>query len=358
VRVATATVVVLAVLLTGSPAASASQADLDRARRRANAAAAEYAKSQSRLARVQGELAALEARSEATRTVLSSLEVSVREVAIARFMRSGQSAGSEVEFDASDATASVRYAALARMLTAGSSDAIDAYRAASEDLEVTESRMAAAREEAEAIAARAKRDVAATSRELDRLQKLEAERIAREKAEAERRRRAAAASSSSPSRPPPSGGGGGSARNVVLGSGAWICPVQGPRAFSNDWGQPRSGGRRHQGTDILSPRGTPVVAPVSGVARIHNSGLGGKSFYLNGSDGNTYFGTHLDSYSGNSGQVAAGTVLGYVGNTGNARGGPTHLHFEIHPGGGGTAHLAPHVPFVRPPWRGTRRPRG
>ncbi|HEX2063230.1 MAG TPA: M23 family metallopeptidase, partial [Acidimicrobiales bacterium] len=105
-------------------------------------------------------------------------------------------------------------------------------------------------------------------------------------------------------------------------------------AFTNDWGQPRSGGRRHQGNDILSPRGTPVVASVAGTVRGHNSGLGGISYYLNGADGNTYFGTHLDRLSGVSGRVAAGTVIGYVGNTGNARGGPPHLHFEIHPGGG------------------------
>ncbi len=113
-----------------------------------------------------------------------------------------------------------------------------------------------------------------------------------------------------------------------------MCPVQGPRAFSNDWGQPRSGGRRHQGNDILSPRGTPVVASVSGTVRGHNSSLGGLSDYLKGDDGNTYFGTHLDSLSGASGRVAQGAVLGTVGDSGNARGGPTHLHFEIHPGGG------------------------
>jgi murein DD-endopeptidase MepM/ murein hydrolase activator NlpD len=120
-----------------------------------------------------------------------------------------------------------------------------------------------------------------------------------------------------------------------------MCPVQGPRAFTNDWGQPRSGGRRHQGTDILSPRGTPVVASVSGSVRGHNSSLGGISYYLNGDDGNTYFGTHLDSLAGVSGRVSQGTVVGYVGNTGNARGGPTHLHFEIHPGGGGPVNPYP-----------------
>lgn len=129
----------------------------------------------------------------------------------------------------------------------------------------------------------------------------------------------------------------------VIGSGEWVCPVQGPRAFTNDWGQPRSGGRRHQGTDILSPRGTPIVANVSGTVSPHNSGLGGISYYLRGDDGNTYFGTHLDRLSGASGRVSAGTVIGFNGNSGNARGGPTHLHFEIHPGGGGPVNPYPTV---------------
>jgi peptidoglycan LD-endopeptidase LytH len=120
----------------------------------------------------------------------------------------------------------------------------------------------------------------------------------------------------------------------VLGSGSWICPVQGPRAFSDDFGDPRSGGRSHQGNDIMAPRGTPVVASVAGTVKGHNSSLGGISYYLNGDDGNTYFGTHLDRLSGASGRVAAGTVIGYVGSTGNASASAPHLHFEMHPGGG------------------------
>jgi murein DD-endopeptidase MepM/ murein hydrolase activator NlpD len=110
--------------------------------------------------------------------------------------------------------------------------------------------------------------------------------------------------------------------------------VAGPHAFSNDFGDPRAGGRQHQGNDILSPRGTPVVAPVSGSVRRHDNGAGGIAFYLDGDDGNQYYGAHLQSYAGLNGQVDQGTVIGYVGNTGDAAGGPTHLHFEIHPGGG------------------------
>jgi murein DD-endopeptidase MepM/ murein hydrolase activator NlpD len=109
--------------------------------------------------------------------------------------------------------------------------------------------------------------------------------------------------------------------------------VQGPHSFSNDYGQPRPGGRTHQGNDILAPRGTPVVANVSGSVQQHPNGLGGLAYFLEGDDGHEYYGAHLDSFSGASGHVPIGTVIGYVGNTGDAAGGPTHLHFEIHPAG-------------------------
>jgi peptidoglycan LD-endopeptidase LytH len=117
-------------------------------------------------------------------------------------------------------------------------------------------------------------------------------------------------------------------------SGDWICPVQGPHAFSNDYGASRGGGSSHQGNDILAAKGTPVVANVSGVVTQRNGAVSGLAYFLAGDDGNRYFGAHLDSF-GATGRVSAGTVIGTVGNTGDAAGGPPHLHFEIHPGGSG-----------------------
>lgn len=115
---------------------------------------------------------------------------------------------------------------------------------------------------------------------------------------------------------------------AVPGVGTFYCPVPGG-SFFNDWGFPRSGGRYHEGNDIFAPRGTPVLAPVSGFVHHVVGSIGGNQYRLDGDDGNRYIGTHMDSF-GTAGQVAAGEVIGYVGDSGNALGSSPHLHFEIH----------------------------
>ena len=116
-------------------------------------------------------------------------------------------------------------------------------------------------------------------------------------------------------------------------AGSWRCPVAGHRSFMNDWAFARETGTFHEGNDIMAKKGTPVVAPVAGTVVRDPNGRGGNAFWLHGRDGIAYYGAHLSKY-GHTGKVAAGTVIGYVGNTGDASGGPTHLHFEIHPGNG------------------------
>lgn len=114
----------------------------------------------------------------------------------------------------------------------------------------------------------------------------------------------------------------------VVSVNGWRCPV--PIAkFTNDWGAARSGGRSHAGTDLLAPRGTPILAPIAGVVKFDSSSRGGLSFYLDSPNGMQLYGAHLEAV-GASGKVESGAIVGYVGDSGNAKG-TTHLHFEIHP---------------------------
>jgi murein DD-endopeptidase MepM/ murein hydrolase activator NlpD len=109
-----------------------------------------------------------------------------------------------------------------------------------------------------------------------------------------------------------------------------VCPVAGPNSFVDSFGWPRVG-HTHQGIDMIAPYGTPVVAAHPGSVSQSSSSSGGLQAYVHGSGGYTFY-AHLSSY-GASGSVGAGTVIGYVGSTGNA-GNTNHLHFEWHPGGG------------------------
>jgi peptidoglycan hydrolase CwlO-like protein len=120
--------------------------------------------------------------------------------------------------------------------------------------------------------------------------------------------------------------GGGSISGVFH-----VCPVDQPRGYSDDFGAPRySGGYHpHAGNDIFAPLGTPIRAPFSGSASVASNGLGGLSVIVTGALGYTY-NAHLSRF-GTLGSVSVGTIVGYVGNTGDAQGGPTHDHFEWHP---------------------------
>ena len=108
-------------------------------------------------------------------------------------------------------------------------------------------------------------------------------------------------------------------------------------SFRDTWGAPRSGGRRHQGTDVMAPFNVPVYAFTSGViVRRSNSRLGGLGLYLRGDDGATYYYAHLNGYTaaGSAGRrVVAGEHIGFNGYTGNASRSAPHVHFERQPAG-------------------------
>lgn len=122
-----------------------------------------------------------------------------------------------------------------------------------------------------------------------------------------------------------------------------VCPVGGPSAFSDTWGAPRPNGRHHQGTDMIAPFGTPLIAVVSGNAVPRQDPLGGMTIGLNGANGTRYYYAHMSSYA-KTGAVQQGDVIGYVGHTGDSP--VNHLHFEIHPGGGAAVNSYPSVKRV------------
>lgn len=121
------------------------------------------------------------------------------------------------------------------------------------------------------------------------------------------------------------------------GPGALVVPVAGypVGALRDSWGDERAGGARaHHGTDLMAARGTPVVAAADGtVEKLFQSHDGGTTLYVRSSDGAwSYYYAHLAGYAAGMREglrVRAGDTLGYVGDSGNAGAGNTHLHFGV-----------------------------
>lgn len=109
---------------------------------------------------------------------------------------------------------------------------------------------------------------------------------------------------------------------------------------ANSFKEPRSSGRSHDGVDIFAERGTPIYAAVPGyVIRVGEGDLGGMYVWTIGAGGRRYYYAHLDSYADGierGDEVTQDTIIGYVGNSGNASTTPSHLHFGIYGVGGAT----------------------
>jgi murein DD-endopeptidase MepM/ murein hydrolase activator NlpD len=133
-------------------------------------------------------------------------------------------------------------------------------------------------------------------------------------------------------------------------SGGGACPVAGPVTFVDSWGAPRSGGRPHEGVDMIAARGTPIVAIYSGVIqRTSSSILGGITVWMLSDAGDEYYYAHLDSHADGIAPgvaVSEGQVIGYNGSSGNAPDYLPHLHFEYHPGGGAAMNPYPLVKSI------------
>jgi peptidoglycan LD-endopeptidase LytH len=141
--------------------------------------------------------------------------------------------------------------------------------------------------------------------------------------------------------------GGGSFNLHISNSPSLAFPVEGKdsRAVRSFWGDRRDGGVRvHKGVDIFADRGTPVLASEDGVVtRTGTNNLGGKVVWLSTLNKSLYY-AHLDSQAVSPpATVKKGDTLGFLGNTGNARFTPPHLHFGIYYHGEGAVDPLPYI---------------
>lgn len=365
------------------------------ARLRAEDAVVALEAAEGRQEQIEDDLATATDRVARSEDELRVLDAQIREFAATRFVLEPR-LGFNSLLGEGDINAGVRARALARFAVLGTGDEVDRYRVITEDLErdrervevlLVEQRAAVARtavvveqlgvelaemtaqlEEAEAQEAVFQAEVSRLEEEerrrleAERQRRLEEARRRREAEEAARR----ATSTTTTTAPvgedttDDSGDPGDSAPDTstdaapapttteaarpdpVVGDGNFLCPIAGPTVFTDSWGAGRSGGRSHKGVDMFADRGVPVVASVSGRVVHRDNSLGGKAYWLFGDNGHSYYGAHLDAYAA-QGTVSAGTVVGYVGNTGNARNASPHLHFEIHPNGGSAVNPTPTV---------------
>lgn len=265
---------------------------------------------------------------------IEGIEVRLQEMAVEMYMQGGS--GSELVLFADSVDELItgsEFLAAASRRESGSLDDMLAARADLErfrsdladlnaDLQVVEAEQAAVSENLGSLATEAQ---AAYSQLSGRCQELTAKRnaeIAAERAAQLARQRGS------------SGGVG-----AIEG---FRCPIPGS-SFIDSWGFPRSGGRSHKGVDMFQRWDAPVIAVTSGTVSLGNGGLGGRTIWLRGDDGYGYYYAHLNGFNVASGQrVGPGDVIGYNGDSGNARGGAPHLHFEIHPGGRGARAVNPY----------------
>lgn len=372
---------------TDEDAAARAAAEIAAARDRANDAAQAFLEAESRLALLQLEQERLELEVHELEDIVAALKATVEQVAINRFVSSGAT-GIPVLTDLREPNAQLQAVVLSQVVAESGATTIDDYEAANDQLADKRAELADNQRTLERSKTQLLDLQAAAEGEVERLREIESQRLeneavaaalAAQQADEQRqleeiqRRQAESARNASPNlgiAPPAAisaasangstsgnigasggeaggrtGGGGAGTTPRLAGDGyldAIICPVQGFSAYGDSWGAPRSGGRRHQGVDMLAPTGTPLQAVVSGNLVQGTNRLGGITVSLQGDNGNRYYYAHLSAYEAPPGRVEQGVVVGYIGDSGNATGVP-HLHFEIHPGGGVAVNPYPSV---------------
>lgn len=359
-----AVVAMAAVFVAALPVGAEEASDLAEARAAAEEATQRFADAEADLGQLETDLDRIREERDRARSERDGLVDTVRDIAVDRY-----TVGDETSLLlADDLNERARADALTRIVTQSDTDAVDRFRAVTADLDHADDELAQKKNEQQEALERLAEERESLAGEIERLEELEQQRIeaelrrAQEEAERQAREAAAAATTTQSEEatevaagapttaggtdPGSPGGPGVTTATSTPGgpppttipppppappppSGGMACPVPGA-AFVDTWGAPRSGGRRHLGVDMMASTGTPIRAPVSGTVTHRSVTTGGLSFFLAGSDGRVYFGTHLSSY-GQGGSVSAGTVIGYVGMTGNAS--TPHLHLEIQIGG-------------------------
>ncbi len=370
------------------------------ARERANAAADAYFASESRIDQLTLQQNQLQTEITALEGDVKALQLSVENVAIGRYTRSG-STGVPLLTGFSAPEDQVKIDALLDVIYDSSANDFDRFDALNADLADKRLKLADKKDQAEKERINLASLKDAATAEVQRLKDVEADRLkdeavrtaliaeqARRKRDADRKRLLSAPTATTPepvdtatanpsaaplsdngadsggsvapsgvaTRPSlPTGGGGqtgGGGSGSFPGAGGsndygtypgWVCPTgSAPAPFADTWGAPRSGGRRHQGVDMIGQRGIPVLAVVDGIAEAKTNALGGTTAWLTGVDGHKYYYAHLDGYA-QLGAVKAGTPIGFLGQSGNAQFSIPHLHFEVHPGGGAAVNPYPTV---------------
>jgi len=317
--------VLLALLLAGVPAIQAAPLEDARRRQRAlkgelQAATAELQAAEAALARAEDQLAYDRGELEAANRQHRGARAALAGQAAAMYRSGGLAiAGALLDQDPAQVPGRVE---MATVLVSRNAQLVEDAQVTGDAYRSVLGRVAKGYERAKAIHDQARAAVGRLEAGLEEAQALEARLVRLE------RRRQAAAKVTPP--PPPSGGGGGG------GGAGSACILERPYSYVDSWGAARSGGRSHQGTDVMAPHGARVFAFVNGVvSRESSSANGGIQLYLQGDNGVEYFYAHLSGYAVSTGtRVRAGQLIAYNGQTGNAAATAPHVHFEVHLSGG------------------------
>jgi len=352
------------------------------------AAAEAYMAATEEIERLSEDEVTLQVEVSALQAEVDALRQQVQQVAINRFTRSSAE-GSPILSGFATPVEQMQVSALSEVIWDASDNAFDEFDSMNRDLSRKQTSLQQSKQRSEKRKAEMADLQVKAAAKVDKLKAIEKERLkdeaTRKALEAEQARRSAkvtgtaqAAATKVSNGSASSGAGGTIVRNLVVSNGmggsvylgdgdsgqgvrfgkgigypwapfgsggrptsvgrdysgaSWVCPT-GPASvgFGPGFIVPGTPGKQHNGIDIFGQAGTPLVATVDGVAHAVVQEAGGMDVFFYGNNGDFYFYAHLEAW-GKMGPVKRGTIIGYMGRTGNAGG--NHLHFEYHPGGVG-----------------------